>query len=155
MIYGRYCSQVISCLASFCDLPDTFQKMAANSGLVATLQAVIVLLALLGPTCDTAEPAAAAGSQTPAHCRETASQTSAVDCSATGSRCSSRERVFVLLKPDAVQRGLVASILGRLELKGAQLLAMKMVRADRATLEQHYQGLNARYTVRYRCLSAP
>jgi nucleoside diphosphate kinase len=50
------------------------------------------------------------------------------------------ERAFVMLKPDAVQRGLVSTIIDRLERKGFQLVAMKMVQADRNTLEQHYQG---------------
>ena len=67
-------------------------------------------------------------------------------CSAaTTTSCSEKtavdpERAFIMLKPDAVQRGLVAAIVGRLEQKGFQLIALKMVQADRHTLEQHYQG---------------
>jgi len=42
------------------------------------------------------------------------------------------ERTFVMLKPDAVQRGLVGEIISRLERKGLKLVAMKMLQLDRA-----------------------
>ena len=48
------------------------------------------------------------------------------------------ERTLVILKPDAVQRGLVGRILARFEAKGLQVAALKMARIDRALAERHY-----------------
>jgi nucleoside-diphosphate kinase len=49
------------------------------------------------------------------------------------------QRTLVLLKPDAVARGLVGEILGRIERKaGWRLAAMELRTLDQATLEQHY-----------------
>ncbi len=48
------------------------------------------------------------------------------------------ERTFVAIKPDAVQRGITGQILERLERSGMRLSAMKMIRADDETLEDHY-----------------
>ncbi len=38
------------------------------------------------------------------------------------------ERTFIMIKPDAVQRGLIATIVGRFEQKGFQLVAMKFMK---------------------------
>ena len=38
-----------------------------------------------------------------------------------------RERTFIMIKPDAVQRGLVGDIIKRFEQKGFKLVAMKMM----------------------------
>jgi hypothetical protein len=38
-----------------------------------------------------------------------------------------QERTFIMLKPDAVQRGLVGEIIKRFEQKGFKLVAMKMM----------------------------
>lgn len=48
------------------------------------------------------------------------------------------DRTLVLLKPDAVERGLVGEILGRFEAKGLVIAAMDLRRLDAATLERHY-----------------
>ena len=48
------------------------------------------------------------------------------------------ERTFVILKPDTIQRGLVGEITRRLERTGLKLVAAKMLKADEATLLQHY-----------------
>ena len=48
------------------------------------------------------------------------------------------ERTLVLLKPDAVHRGLVGRLIARFEDKGLKIVALKMVRIARATAEQHY-----------------
>jgi nucleoside-diphosphate kinase len=45
---------------------------------------------------------------------------------------------LVLLKPDAVERGLVGEIISRFERKGLALYAMNMRTLDEATLAQHY-----------------
>ena len=47
-------------------------------------------------------------------------------------------RTLVLLKPDAVERGLVGSILGRFEQKGLRIVAMELRTLDSATLDRHY-----------------
>lgn len=49
------------------------------------------------------------------------------------------QRTLVLLKPDAVRRGLVGEILGRIERKaGWSVSALELRTLDRGTLEQHY-----------------
>jgi nucleoside-diphosphate kinase len=48
------------------------------------------------------------------------------------------ERTLVLIKPDAVQRGLGGEILARLEHRGLALRGAKLVRVDRALAERHY-----------------
>lgn len=48
------------------------------------------------------------------------------------------ERTFLMLKPDAVQRGLTGEIIARLEKKGFQLIAMKFMRLTREMAEKHY-----------------
>src|SRR5579862_1884802 len=51
----------------------------------------------------------------------------------------SQQRTFVILKPDAVQRGLVGEILARFERKGLQIVAMQFITATPAQAAQHYQ----------------
>ena len=49
------------------------------------------------------------------------------------------EQTFVLLKPDAVQRGLAGEILARFERRGYRVVALKMLQADRELAERHYE----------------
>lgn len=49
------------------------------------------------------------------------------------------ERSFVMLKPDAVQRGLVGELISRLERKGLRIVALKMLQLDRALAERQYE----------------
>ncbi len=49
-----------------------------------------------------------------------------------------QERTLVLIKPDAVQRGLAGEILGRFERRGLQMRAAKLLTVDRELAEQHY-----------------
>jgi nucleoside-diphosphate kinase len=49
-----------------------------------------------------------------------------------------RESTLVLIKPDAVERGLVGEILGRFERRGLELRAAKLLRVGRELAEQHY-----------------
>jgi len=51
------------------------------------------------------------------------------------------ERSFILVKPDAVQRGLVGEIVKRFEQKGFHLVGMKFVAAGKDLLEEHYKDL--------------
>jgi nucleoside-diphosphate kinase len=45
---------------------------------------------------------------------------------------------LVLIKPDAVQRGLVGEVLRRLEAKGLELAALVLRRMDGALADRHY-----------------
>jgi nucleoside-diphosphate kinase len=49
-----------------------------------------------------------------------------------------KERTFVILKPDTVQRGLVGEVIKRFERIGLKIVGMKMHRADEKKLWQHY-----------------
>ena len=48
------------------------------------------------------------------------------------------QRTVVLLKPDALQRGLVGEIIHRFERKGLKLVGLKMMAVSDALLEEHY-----------------
>ncbi|MFM7124406.1 MAG: nucleoside-diphosphate kinase [Actinomycetes bacterium] len=48
-------------------------------------------------------------------------------------------RTLVLLKPDAVERQLVGSIVSRFETKGLKIVAMELRTLDAAILERHYE----------------
>ncbi|HWP46176.1 MAG TPA: nucleoside-diphosphate kinase [Candidatus Limnocylindrales bacterium] len=49
------------------------------------------------------------------------------------------ERTLVIIKPDAVERGLIGKIIARFEEKGLKVLAMKMVHLTKAEAEGFYQ----------------
>jgi nucleoside-diphosphate kinase len=51
---------------------------------------------------------------------------------------SVQERTLVLVKPDAVQRGLIGEVLRRIEAKGYRVIALDLRIAGRDLLEQHY-----------------
>ena len=48
------------------------------------------------------------------------------------------QRTLVLLKPDAVQRGLVGELMSRLERKGLKFIAMKLMGVDDDLARRHY-----------------
>ena len=48
------------------------------------------------------------------------------------------DRTLVIVKPDAVQRGLVGEVIGRLEKRGLRIAAMKLMQIDRETAHRHY-----------------
>jgi nucleoside-diphosphate kinase len=48
------------------------------------------------------------------------------------------ERSLVLIKPDAMERGLAGAIIGRLQSHGLKLAALRMLHMDRALAERHY-----------------
>ena len=50
-----------------------------------------------------------------------------------------KERTFVMIKPDAVQRGLIGQIISRFERKGIKIVAMKLLSVDRELAEKHYE----------------
>lgn len=49
------------------------------------------------------------------------------------------EQTFVMIKPDAVARGLVGQIITRFEQKGLKIKAMRLEMADPKIVEQHYE----------------
>jgi len=49
------------------------------------------------------------------------------------------DRTLVICKPDAVERGLVGEIIGRLERKGLTIVAAELRRLDSDTLSRHYE----------------
>lgn len=48
------------------------------------------------------------------------------------------ERTFVMIKPDAVQRGFIGEIINRFEKKGLKIVAMKFVSVSKELAEKHY-----------------
>lgn len=51
------------------------------------------------------------------------------------------ERTLVIIKPCAVQRGLIGEVLSRFERRGLKLVAMKMTRLDAEICRRHYAHL--------------
>ncbi len=49
------------------------------------------------------------------------------------------DRTLVLLKPDAVERGLIGSIIARIEAKGLAIVAMELRTLDNDILARHYE----------------
>ncbi len=48
------------------------------------------------------------------------------------------ERTLVILKPDAVKRGLMGEIIKRIEQKGLKIVGMKMMLVDKELARKHY-----------------
>ena len=48
------------------------------------------------------------------------------------------EQTFVMLKPDAVSRGLVGKLVSRFERAGLKIVKMKMLVPDKALVDRHY-----------------
>jgi len=48
------------------------------------------------------------------------------------------ERSLVLIKPDAMERGLAGVIIGRLQGAGLKLIGLKMLQMDKALAQKHY-----------------
>lgn len=55
-----------------------------------------------------------------------------------------KERTFIMIKPDGVQRGLIGQIIQRFETKGFKLVAMKVCQPGKAHLEKHYDDLKSK-----------
>lgn len=56
-----------------------------------------------------------------------------------------KERTFVILKPDTVQRGLVGEIIQRFERIGLKIVALKMMQANEELIFKHYNKDDAWY----------
>jgi nucleoside-diphosphate kinase len=54
------------------------------------------------------------------------------------------ERTLIILKPDAVQRGLIGEIVTRFERKGLQVVGLKLMKISPQLAEIHYEAHKAR-----------
>ena len=48
------------------------------------------------------------------------------------------ERTLVILKPDAVERGLIGEIITRFERRGLRIVGMKLLQIDKTLAQRHY-----------------
>ena len=48
------------------------------------------------------------------------------------------ERTLILVKPDAVQRGLAGEIISRFERRGLRIVGLRLLRVDEALARRHY-----------------
>ncbi|XP_064479847.1 nucleoside diphosphate kinase-like [Ornithodoros turicata] len=55
-----------------------------------------------------------------------------------------RERSFIMVKPDGVQRGLVGEIIRRFEKRGYKLVALKLMQAGEELMKEHYADIAER-----------
>ena len=55
-----------------------------------------------------------------------------------------KERTFIMIKPDGVQRGLIGTIISRFETKGFKLVAMKLAQPGKEMFEKHYADLSSK-----------
>lgn len=51
---------------------------------------------------------------------------------------TAHERTLIIIKPDALQRNLVADIISRFEKKGLKLIGLKMMSIEDALVKKHY-----------------
>ncbi len=51
---------------------------------------------------------------------------------------SAKERTYVMVKPDGVQRGLIGEVISRIERKGLKIVALRMNTISREVAEKHY-----------------
>jgi nucleoside-diphosphate kinase len=51
------------------------------------------------------------------------------------------ERTLIIIKPDAINRGLIGEVIHRFERKGLKIVGMKMVHLSEKILEEHYSHL--------------
>src|SRR5215469_10716890 len=61
--------------------------------------------------------------------------------SANWMRGAQVERTLVLIKPDAIQRGLIGRIIARFEDKGLKLIGIKFIKLGEELLNDHYRHL--------------
>lgn len=54
------------------------------------------------------------------------------------SEATAVQRTLIVLKPDAVQRGISAEILGRFERRGLRIVALRLLMVEREHAAQHY-----------------
>ena len=57
---------------------------------------------------------------------------------------NNKERTYIMIKPDGVQRGLVGQIISRFETKGFKLVGMKLCQPGKEHMEKHYADLSSK-----------
>jgi nucleoside-diphosphate kinase len=72
------------------------------------------------------------------------SQSEAATVPHTGIPGTNRERTFIAIKPDGVQRGLIAEIIARFEKRGYKLVGIKVLVPSQSFAEEHYADLKGR-----------
>ena len=60
------------------------------------------------------------------------------------------EKTYIMIKPDGVQRGLVADVIKRFEQKGFSLRALKLMNVSKLHAETHYSDLSDKCEVPYK-----
>ncbi|XP_078683369.1 nucleoside diphosphate kinase B-like isoform X1 [Branchiostoma floridae x Branchiostoma belcheri] len=55
-----------------------------------------------------------------------------------------KERSFIMIKPNGVQRGLIGEVIKRFEQKGYKLVAMKFMQASEEHMQKHYTHLQSK-----------
>ncbi|XP_067948096.1 nucleoside diphosphate kinase B-like [Watersipora subatra] len=68
----------------------------------------------------------------------------AICSSFSSAMAAQRERTFIMVKPDGVQRGLIGEIISRFEKKGLKLVGMKFMQATEDHLRLHYADLSSK-----------
>jgi nucleoside-diphosphate kinase len=58
------------------------------------------------------------------------------------------EKTLILLKPDAIQRGIIGEVLSRFEKVGLKIVGMKMVSPDKEHYYKHYEEIGKMITRR-------
>jgi nucleoside-diphosphate kinase len=54
------------------------------------------------------------------------------------------ERTLVLIKPDAMQRGLAGEVISRLERRGLKIVGIRMLKVSKSLAKQHYAEHNGK-----------
>ncbi|KAJ1844028.1 nucleoside diphosphate kinase Ndk1 [Coemansia sp. RSA 2708] len=57
---------------------------------------------------------------------------------------TAKERTFIAVKPDGVQRGLISDIVARFERRGYKLVGMKLLVPSAALAKEHYADLSSK-----------
>lgn len=57
-----------------------------------------------------------------------------------GQKSADIERTLILVKPDAMQRGLAGEVISRIERKGLRIVAMRLLQVDSELAGRHYEA---------------
>lgn len=108
--------------------------VASTGGGVARLLAGCIRLSAGSRRAWTVSPLQVHGSQTQGWTTLSAAMYSSREC-------DPKERTFLMIKPDGVQRGCIGQIIQRFERRGYKLVALKMMTPTDSLLKEHYQNI--------------
>ncbi len=57
-----------------------------------------------------------------------------------GQKSADIQQTLILVKPDAMQRGLAGEVISRIERKGLRIVAMRLLQVDAELAERHYEA---------------